>query len=55
MRKYTEPEINICKFSAEDIITTSALSTTDVSGYKSADEATAINQSAAYIIDWAKE
>lgn len=55
MRKYIEPEINICKFSAEDIITTSALSTSSAEGYVSANEAVAIRQSAAYIIDWDKE
>lgn len=52
MRKYTQPEINICKFCAEDIITTSAVLPSNAERYVSASDSVEINQSAAYIIDW---
>ena len=50
MKKYTKPEINVCRFDAQDIITESAALPTDASAYK---PNTADNFSGAtYIFDW---
>lgn len=56
MHKYIKPEITLCKFAAEDIITvSSAVTPSDASGYQSADASATIQTNAAYVVDWTKE
>lgn len=54
MKKYIQPELNVCKFSAEDIITTSAVTPSTAEGYSSAVNEVAITENA-YVINWPKE
>lgn len=50
MKKYTKPEINVCRFDAQDIITESAALPAPATEYKPSD---AENFSGAtYIFDW---
>lgn len=51
MKKYTKPEINVCRFEAQDIITDSALVPTVVSGYKPQSDGAEFKAST-YIFDW---